>query len=213
MAAHVGTLRRTDVWHGRFGPYLVLAIIAIPVLAALIWAATLPRMDEAAVAEQIRETAAVVDDHAAAMIRIGDRITAAATASSAASRATWIAYGQHMVSDGRALHELGDRLRSTATVAEADPIHGGNAGLATAVLQARWEQLRVDGQATAAHGRVMYQLASELGGGVKAGILTDADLQEIRAASAGMADAGDRVARSAAALVASADQMQRWMAR
>ena len=213
MAVHVPAMQRTDVWHGRFGPYVVLAIIAAPVLAALLWAATLPRVNEAAVADEIRATAVVVDDHAAAMIRIGERITAAATASTAASRATWIAYGQHMVSDGRLLQDLGDRLRSTATVAEADPIHGGNAGLAAAVLQARWEQLRVDGHATAAHGHVMYQLASELGGGVRAGILTDADLQEIRAASAGMADAGDRVARSADVLLASVDQMQRWMAR
>ena len=36
MAVHVPALRRTDVWHGRYGPYLVLAIIAAPLLAALL---------------------------------------------------------------------------------------------------------------------------------------------------------------------------------
>ncbi len=213
MAVHAPTLPRTDVWHGRYGPFLALTLIVVPFAAVLIWAATVPRVDQAAIGDEIRVTAALVDDHAAAMIRVGERVAAAAASSTTESRTTWIAYGQHMVSDGRGLQDLSARLRSTATVAESDPMHGFNAGLAAAVLQARWEQLRADGRATATHGQVMLQLANELGGGVRAGILNDADVQEIRLASAGMAEAGARVARSADLLLASVDQMRRWMGR
>lgn len=211
MAVHAPALPRPDVWHGRFGPTLALVLVVLPFAATLVWAATRPRLDDAAVAADIRSTAALVGDHSAAMVRVGERIAAAAAASTVPDRAAWLAYAQHMVSDGRNLEALGERLRRTATVAEADPMHGGSAGVAAAVLQARWEQLRADGRATAEHGRVMVQMAADLGAGVREGILSEADVAEVRQASAGMAEAGDRIARSAGLLLASVDQMQRWM--
>lgn len=154
MAVHVPALRGPDVWHGRFGPALALVLVVVPLAAAVAWATMLPRFDEAAV-DGIRETAGLISDHAAAMVRVGNNIAVAAKTSSVPDRAAWLAYGEHMVTDGRILEALGERLRKTATVAEADPMHGGSAGLAVAVLHARWAQLRADGRATAEHGRVM----------------------------------------------------------
>lgn len=211
VTAHASALAGRDIWHGRLRPALVLALVVTPFAAALVWAAMLPRVDRATIADSVRETAALVDDHAAVMIRIGERISATATASNAADRATWIAYGQHMAADGRGLDALGARLRQTAIVAQADQMHRGTPDVAVAALQARWEELRSDGRATAEHGRVMVRMAGDLGVGVREGTLGDADVQEIRRASAGMVEAGDRVARSAELLLASVDQMRRWM--
>jgi hypothetical protein len=211
MATNVSVMPRGNVWHRRFGPAMALAIIAVPLAVVLLWLAMQPRVDPASMGIEVRQTAALVDEHASAMVRIGERIVASATGSTAPSRLVWIAYGQHMISDGKVLTDLAARISSTATVAETDPLHGSNAGLSAAVLQSRWEQLRADGRATATHGRVMIQMADQLGGAVRDGILTDADVQQIRAASAGMVDAGDRCAGAAGMLLASADQMQRWM--
>lgn len=211
VTAHAPILPGRDLWHGRFGSALVLMAVALPFAAALVWAATLPRIDDASVSASIRTTASLVDHHAAAMIRVGERIVGAAAASSAADRSVWASYGQHMIADGRGLQDLGGRLRGTAVVAQADLIHRGNVDVAAAALEARWEQLRADGRATAEHGRVMVGMAADLSAGVREGMLTNTDVQEIRQASAGMAEAGDQVARCADSLLSSTAQMRRWM--
>jgi hypothetical protein len=211
MAVHVGTLPRPNIWHRRFGPSLALLIVVIPFAVVLAWMAiAAPPASQTDVAATIRDTAGLVDAHANAMIDIGQRITATATASTASDRITWIAYGQHMISDGQGLHALGARLRDTATVAEADPLHTGH-NVALAALRARWEELRSDGQATATHGRVMVTMAQEMSSGVQTGMITADDAKAIRDASAGMVDAGERTVRAANMLLASIDQMQRWM--
>ncbi len=207
VTAHAPTLRARDVWHGRFGAPLALALVVLPFAAALLWVVTHPAPDAAVMSESIRETAAIVEGTAASMVRIGERMVAV---SAAPDRAGWTAYGQHMIEDGRGLQQLGDRLRSTAAVADADPLHT-DSHVAVAVLEARWEQLRADGRATAEHGRVMVRMAADLSAGVRAGILSEADVLEIKSASAGMADAGERIMRTAEMLLASTSQVQRWM--
>ena len=204
-------IARPDVWHGRYGPALALALVALPFAAAILWATTLPSVDQATVAANIRETAALVDEHAAAMERVGERLATSAAASTVPDRAVWVAYGQHMAADGRNLAALGDRLRSTATVADADQAHRGSISVGVAVLRARWEQLRADGRVTAEHGRVMVQMAADVDASVAAGILTREDASRIREASAGMAEAGERIVQLADLLIASVSQMQRWM--
>ena len=210
MTVLAPAMSRPDVWHGRFGPTLALALVALPFGAILIWASTFPRIDTMAAARDIRQTAALVDEHAASMTRIGERVAAAAGASSA-GRAAWLGYAQHMIADGRTLVAVAQRLRDVAVLAETDPTHGGNAGIGVAVMSARWNELRADGQATAQHGRVMVQMANDLTAGVRQGILTPADATEIQRASAGMVQAGERVAQAAGQLLGSVDQMQRWM--
>ncbi len=210
MAVHAPALPRADVWHGRFGPSLALMLVLVPFAALLAWAALSAPADETDIAVTMSETAALVDRHAEAMIVIGQRITASATASTVADRATWIAYGQHMVSDGQMLQALSARLRQTATVAGTDPLHSGH-NVAVASLQAQWEQVRADGRATAEHGRVMVGMARQMSSGVASGIITAADARAIEDASTGMVDAGERTVRAANVLLASIDQMQRWM--
>lgn len=210
VTAHAPVSAAGDVWHGRFGAPLALALVVLPFAAALAWAVTHPPPDAAALSERIRETATVVDGTAASMIRIGERVAGSAETSTAADRAGWIAYGQHMIEDGRGLAELGERLRGTAAVAGADPMHS-TTDVAAAVLQARWERLRADGRATAEHGRVMVRMASDLSAGVRSGIITDADVQEIRATAQRMVEAGDRVVRTAEVLLAETSLVQRWM--
>ncbi|MBI2325498.1 MAG: hypothetical protein HYU87_11145 [Chloroflexi bacterium] len=199
-----------DVWHGRFGAPLALALVVLPFAVALMWAVTHPPPDAAALSERIRETAAVVEGTAASMIRIGERMAGSAEASTVADRAGWIAYGQHMIEDGRGLEALGERLRGTAAVAGADPMHSTN-DVAVAVLQARWERLRADGRATAEHGRVMVRMASDVSAGIRSGIVTDADVAEIRATAERMVEAGARVERTAEVLLAETSLVQRWM--
>lgn len=201
-----------DVWHGPLGPAVALGLVVLPFAAALVWAVTLGIPDERTAAVAIRETAAIVDDHAAAMVRIGERIAAAGRASSAADREVWIAYGEHMASDGRGLQTLGERLRATATIAQADPIHRGTVQVAMAT-RARWELLRADGRATAAHGQVMVEQARNVAATRPSGIVTDADVRELERASAGMVEAGERAVRAADMLLASVSQMQRWLGR
>lgn len=211
VTAHTPRIARPDVWHGPYGPALALALVVLPFAAAILWATTLPTVDQATVAASIRETATLVDEHAAAMQRVGERLATSAAASTVPDRAAWVAYGQHMAADGRSLAALGERLRHTATVAEADQAHRGSLSVGTAVLRARWEQLRADGRVTAEHGRVMVQMAGDVDGAVAAGILTREDAGRIREASAGMAEAGERIVQLADLLIASVAQMQRWM--
>lgn len=210
VTARVPTLPAQDLWHGRFAAPLALLLVALPFAAALAWAATHPAPDAATSAQRIRETADVVEGTAASMVAVGGRVVRSAEASTATDRAGWIAYGQHMIEDGRALEELGQRLRGTAVVAGADPMHS-TTDVAAAVLEARWERLRADGRATAEHGRVMVQMASDLGAGVRSGIINDADVAEIRATAQRMVDAGDRVVRTAEMLLAETSLVQRWM--
>ncbi len=211
MAVHAPALTRPDVWHGRFGSSIAMGLVLIPFALALAWAAVAAApADETDVGQTIRDTAGLVDAHAAAMIAIGERISTAAASSSATDKATWVTYGQHMASDGKGLQVLGDRLRQTATVAEGDPLHSGR-NVSIAALRARWEQLRSDGRATAEHGRVMVAMARDLSGGVATGIITAGDARAIASASNGMVDAGERIVRAANVLIASIDQMQRWM--
>lgn len=208
-ATSVRAVRR-DVWHRRFGPALALGLVVLPFAAALVWTMSLSPVDHRALAESIRSTAVLVDEHAAVMIRIGERIGSTARASDAPSRETWIAYGGHLVSDGRGLEDLAARLRKTAVVAEADPMHRGRVDVAGAILQARWEQLRADGRATALHGGVMAEQARAMGG-APSGIAGAADLVELEQASVGMAEAGERTVRVAEMLLGSVSQMQRWL--
>ncbi len=211
MAVHVPALPRPDLWHRRFGPTLALVLVLIPFAAILtVVALTAPPADETDVAGTLTETAAVVDTHANTMITVGQRITAAAEASNASDRVSWIAYGQHMVSDGQDLQALSARLRDAAAVAAADPLHSGR-NVPIGALEARWEQLKADGRATAEHGRVMQSITLDAAPGISSGIVSAADAKALQDASTGMVDAGERTVSAADLLLASTDQMQRWM--
>lgn len=209
--SHREVLAPTDVWHRRYSSPLVLALLVLPFAVAIAWALAQPRPDERAVAAHLRATATVVDEHARSMTRLGERMAEAAGRSTATDRDTWIAYGRHMSSDGRALEELAARLRAVAPLTSTDQLPGGTAAIAAPVLEARWDHLRADGLATAEHGRVMVQMAADLAAGVRAGILTERDVDEIRSAAAGMVVAGQQIARNADLLHAASDQMGRWM--
>lgn len=198
---------RPDIWHRRFGPVIALGLIFLPFAALLVWASSAPPLDSRALAAQIRESAAVVDEHAAAMIRIGERVAAAA---GAADDKTWAAYGAHLVSDGRGLERLAASLRETAVVAEADPMHTGRIEVAAAILEGRWERLRVDGHATALHGSVMVEQARTMATAPRS-IVTAADIAELESVSRGMVEAGERAVRIAETLLASTSQIQRWL--
>ncbi|MBU6422942.1 MAG: hypothetical protein KGQ88_02770, partial [Chloroflexi bacterium] len=155
MAVHVPALPRPNVWHRRFGPPLALLLVVIPFAAilAVVGLSAAPA-DETDVAGTLTATAPLIDAHANAMTTVGERVTQAAQASTAADRLTWIAYGQHLISDGKTLHDLAAQVRDDAAVAASDPLHSGR-NIPVAALEARWEQLKQDGQATAEHGRVM----------------------------------------------------------
>ncbi|MDE3192315.1 MAG: hypothetical protein KGN00_01385 [Chloroflexota bacterium] len=211
MAVHVPALPRPDVWHRRFGPTLALLLVLVPFAAILTVAAlSAAPADETDVAVTLNDTAALVDSHAEAMLTVGQRITAAAQASSASDRLSWIAYGQHMVSDGKDLQGLASRMRDDAVVAAEDPLHSGR-NVAVSALQARWEQLKADGQTTATHGRVMQSITQDMAPAISSGIVSAADAKKLQDASTGMVDAGERIVSAANVLLASTDQMQRWM--
>lgn len=200
-----------DPWHTRLAPFAVIAVVVLPFIVALGWAMTQPRADARTIERDIRATAVDVDAHARSMVRIGERITTAAQVSAAADRDEWIAYGAHMVTDGRSLEELAARLRAVAPVAAHDQLPAGSTTVAMSVLEGRWEHLEADGRATAEHGRVMVQMAADLAAGVRSGILSEDDAREIRSAAAGMVAAGERVIRSADLLRANADRLGRWL--
>jgi len=198
---------RPDIWHRRYGPALALGLVLLPFAAAVLWTFSAPPVDSRALASSIREAAAVVDEHAAAMIRVGERVAAAAQA---ANDKTWAAYGAHLVSDGRGLERLAISLRETAVVAEADPMHTGRLEVAAAILEARWERLRVDGHATALHGSVMVEQARTMASAPRS-IVTAADVAELESVSRGMVEAGERAVRVAETLLASTSQIRRWL--
>ena len=198
---------RPDIWHRKFGPALALGLVFLPFAAILAWAFSAPPLDSRALAASIRESAAVVDAHAAAMIRVGDRV---AVAAQAANDKVWAAYGTHLVSDGKSLERLAASLRDTAVVAEADPMHTGRIDVAAAILETRWEQLRVDGRATALHGTVMLEQARTMTSAPRS-IVTAADLAELESVSQGMVEAGERAVRIAETLLSSTSQIQRWL--
>lgn len=211
MAVHVPALPRPDLWHRRFGPSLALVLVLIPFAAVLTFAAlSAAPADETDVAQSLRDTASLVDAHASSMLVVGQRITAAATASNVSDRAAWIAYGQHLVSDGQTLQGLSARLRDDAAVAASDPLHSGR-NVPIAALQARWQDLQRDAQATAQHGRVMQSISLELAPAIAEGIVSADDAKTLQGASTGMVDAGEQTVRDANILLASTDQMQRWM--
>lgn len=191
---------------------LALVLVILPFAAALGWAVSArPAADEREIVRAITATADVVRDHAATMGRLGDRIAAAARASSGPERDRWISYGEHLNGDALGLADLEARLRRSAAFAEADPIHSRNLDAAAAILQARWEELSADGRATALHGSVMADQARTMVLVPHAGIATDADLRELESAANGMRDAGERVVRIAAQLLSSVSQSQRWL--
>ena len=211
MAVHATTFPRTDVWHGRFGPTLALLLVTIPFAVALVWIGTLPRGDPATIARDIQATATMIDDHGATMVRVGERMAAAAAVSTASDRAAWAAYAQHVISDGRSMTALAERLRSAAAFAAATDPSRASTSVAVAVQSARWRELRADGAATASHGRLMSQMAGDLGPGVAAGILSPGDVSDIMRASSGMVEAGERIVRSADMSLGSLDQVRQWM--
>ncbi len=219
MAVHVPALPRTDVWHGRYGSVLAMLAVLLPFALVLIWAALQATSSQVSVADDIRATAALVDDHAAVMDRVGDRIAAAAATSSAADRETWRAHGQHMISDGASLRSLAARLRGMVAAIGSDPLHsgasliGGTSGDTLAAYAAVWRDLRADALSAAIHGRAMLQMASDLEPGVARGMLAADDVSQLRAASSGVVAAGDGVARIGDAQLSSIDQMQRGMGR
>lgn len=198
---------RPDIWHRKYGPALALGLVFLPFAAAVLWASSAPAVDSRALAISIHESAAVVDEHAAAMIRVGERVAVAARA---ANDNTWAAYGTHLVSDGRALERLAASLRDTAVVAEADPMHTGRIEVAAAILEGRWERLRIDGRATALHGAVMVEQARTMASAPRS-IVTAADVAELESVSRGMVEAGERTVRIAETLLASTSQIQRWL--
>lgn len=198
---------RPDIWHRKYGAALALGLILLPFVAASLWAFSVPAVDSRALAAQIRESAAVVDDHAAAMIRVGERVAAAAQT---ASDRTWVSYGAHLVSDGKSLERLAASLRDTAVVAESDPMHTGRIEVAAAMLEGRWESLRIDGRATALHGSVMVEQARRMASAPRS-IVTAADIAELESVSRGMVEAGERTVRIAETLLASTSQIQRWL--
>lgn len=196
-----------DIWHRKFGPVLALGLVFLPFAAILAWAFSAPPLDSRALAASIRDSAEVVEAHAASMVRVGERVTAAAQA---ANDKTWTAYGSHLVSDGRTLERLAASLRATAVVAEADPMHTGRIDVAAAILETRWEQLRVDGRATALHGEVMLEQARRMASAPRS-IVTAADVAELESVSQGMVEAGERAVRIAETLLSSTSQIQRWL--
>lgn len=198
---------RPDIWHRKFGPALALGLVFLPFAAILVWAFSAPPVDSRALAASIRESADLVDEHAAAMIRVGERV---AVAAQAANDKVWTAYGAHLVSDGKSLERLAVSLRDTAVVAEADPMHTGRVDVAAAILETRWEQLRVDGRATALHGSVMVEQARTMASAPRS-IVTAADLAELESVSRGMIEAGERTARIAETLLSSTSRIQRWL--
>ena len=198
---------RPDIWHRKYGPSLAFGLVLLPFAAILLWASSAPPVDSRTLAASIRETAAVVDEHAGAMIRIGERVAAAAQA---ANDKTWTAYGAHVVSDGRSLERLAASLRDTAVVAEADPMHTGRIEVAAAILEGRWERLRLDGRATALHGSAMVEQARTMSSAPRS-IVTAADLAELESVSRGMVEAGERSVRIAETLLSSTSQIQRWL--
>ncbi len=198
---------RRDVWHRRFGPALALGLVVLPFAAALLWALSAQPLDSRAAAASISESAAIIDEHAAAMIRIGERVAAAARA---ANDKTWTAYGEHHVSDGRGLERLAASLRETAIIAESDPMHREPVEVAGAILQTRWERLRADGRATALHGSAMVEQTRALASAPRS-IVSAADIAELESASRGMVEAGERTVRIAETLLGSVSQMQRWL--
>lgn len=210
MALHAPALVRASVWHRRPGPFLVLALVFLPFAAALVWSSTLPRPNAPAIAAEVRSTAAMVDDHAAVMVRVGSTMAAASGRSERPDRAAWSSYAQHMLADAGVLAALAARLRVDAAVAEGELQRSAPAGVLVAVLEARWLEMRADGRATAEHGRVMVRMAADLEAGVREGMLSNADARAIQAASAGMVDAGERIARAANGLLGTVDQMRRW---
>lgn len=202
---------RRDIWHGPLGPALALGLVFLPFAAALLWAMSArPAADARELAQAVRTTADTVGEHAEVMARIGERIAAAARAAEPAD-ARWASYAEHLSSDARSLYELETRLRETAIVAAADPMHRGRLDVAGAILEARWEQLRADGRATAVHGSVMAEQARAMAAVPHAEIATDADLIELEQASNGMREAGERTVRVAEQLLSSVSQMQRWL--
>lgn len=208
-SVHAAPAPARDLWHSRVGAPLVLLLLALPLAIAILWSGA-TALDPAAASASIAETATVVEATAASTTRMGERLVKAAEASTATDRDAWIAYGRHMIEDGRGLADLAARLRGTATVAAADPVHRST-DVAVAVLQARWESLRADGRATIEHGRVMVRMASELGAGIAAGILSEEDVREVRSTAARMVESGERVVRTAELLLADTSLVQRWM--
>lgn len=209
ITAHAASAPTRDLWHSRAGAPLILVLLALPFAIAILWSGT-TALDPAAASASIVETATVVDGTATSMMRMGERMVKAAEASTATDRDAWIAYGRHMVDDGHALADLAARLRGTATVAAADPVHRST-DVAVAVLQARWESLRADGRATVEHGRVMVRMAEDLDPGVAAGILSQDDVREVRSTAARMVESGERVVRTSELLLADTSMAQRWM--
>ena len=217
MAAHAPAIPRPDLWHRRFSPEIALAVVVLPFALLALWGAARPVPSGASVADDLAGAAALVDMHATAMTRAGDALSGAATASTGADRQIWIAYGEHVSADGGSLEALAARLRTTASVVAADPLHssssrvGGTSADAVVAYQAHWTAVRSDALAMAVHGRLMLQLAEDLEVGVGRGLLGRAEVEGVRAASSGMVDVGDRLARAAGAELAAADQMLRGM--
>jgi hypothetical protein len=163
---------------------------------------------EQGVATQLLSTAALIDEHAAAMTDHGERLLAAATAGTGADRAHWLGDARHMIADGATLQALATRLRTTASELGDRPEQFTNAS--GAMLDARAAALRADGASTIAHGHMMVDhavlmsdLARQPGSAV-----TIADAQLMSGDAARIIDAGERVLHVAGSLGARADQLR-----
>ncbi len=180
----------------------------VAVLVALWVIAQILSLGEQGVATRLLSTAALIDEHAAAMIDHGGRLLAAASAGSGPDREHWIGDARHMISDGDSLHALATRLRAAASELGERPEQYTNAR--AQLLDARAATLRADGEAAIAHGRAMIdhavlmnELARQPGSAV-----TAADAELMSADAARIVDAGQRVLSVAGSLDALANQLR-----
>ena len=187
---------------------LVVSLLGAGMLFALWGVAQTMTTDQVGVGSALNATAAVVDEHAGAMVDHGNRLLAAAQRGTGDDREHWISDAQHMIADGNGLRALAERLRVEARLLGESPSHYTNASAGT--FAAKAQALRAAGQAAIEHGRAMIEhgdamaeLARQPGSSVSS---VDADL--MRSDSPRIVDAGERVVRVAEMLAASADQLR-----
>ncbi len=190
---------------------LILGVIALLAAGSVLWLAVTPVADDLGVARALTATADAVDEHASAMIDHGGRLATAARASAGPDRDHWIADGEHMVSDGVAMRSLAARVRASA-------VRLGEAPTRRAIrdpdlLRAQGTLLKGEarsaiehGRAMGEHARVMAELAARPGSGI-----TPADVDLMARDAGRIVDAGERVDRVCAMILAAADRMDRWL--
>lgn len=192
-------------------PLLLAAVAGFALVSGLLilaLSASVPA-DTTTVGSWLRETATLLDGHAAAMIDDGNGIMAAAQASTGPDRDHWAADSAQMVVEGRNLLALGQRLRASATLLGEQPTQRAREDLG--LIKGEGLSLRADGQAAVAHGqamvehrRLMVTLAARPGSGI-----TPADAALMEQDASRIVDAGTRISRTADALLVAVGRLRR----